>query len=149
MGGTTLRIVDGPDAVHIRGVAKEELARERWGMAGLVSVAARIWLAAAAAAFVVAAELVRLGCDRIDLAIAGDHGVRDAGPGELVSVAGIEQVNGPVIFLSSLTPTVNEQRPMPWRPISRCPSSCAPPWRGGSAESRTEAGRSRPAASCL
>ena len=25
----TLRIVDGPDAVHIRGVAREELARER------------------------------------------------------------------------------------------------------------------------
>ena len=25
----TVRIVDGPDAVHLRGVAKEELARER------------------------------------------------------------------------------------------------------------------------
>ncbi len=61
---------------HLRSAVAEvegELARERWGMAGLVSVAARVWLAASLAEvgeFGEALECIRVG---LAVAEAADH----------------------------------------------------------------------------
>jgi class 3 adenylate cyclase/tetratricopeptide (TPR) repeat protein len=58
---------------HLRSAVAEvegELARERWGMAGLVSVAARVWLAASLAEVGEALECIRVG---LAVAEAADH----------------------------------------------------------------------------